>query len=371
MKIITARDRREARRFAHIPEKLFQGNSCYVPPLWAEEKNAYRANHNPILKNSDFELFIALDDFGTPVGRTLAYVDHTYNRFYNAKTGFFGAFECAEDAAAGRMLAEAAEKWLRDRGMEKVIGPIHPVAENWGFVYEGYDTPPVYMSPWNPVYYHGFFTENGYRKAKDLLVYEADSRKGYRTPKRFEDFYDRFFEKFPDISIRRLDLKRIRQDARSIWEISNIALAGNWGYVPLELPVMEDMLKKLKMIVDPDAVWIVESGGRAVGYCLGFPDINIILKKINGRLFPFGWARLVFGAKKLTDYRLFALAVHPDWQKLGLDALMYVNLCRHLAPKNVRLEANYILEDNLNIKNALEKLELKHIKTYRIYEKRL
>lgn len=371
MKIIEVLNKREMRDFVRLPQIIHGEDPCYAPPIWAEEKKAYYAKNNPILKNSDFALLLVMDDAGKSVGRTIAYIDHTFNSYYKTKTGFFGAFDCIDDDNAGRLLAGAAEEWLLRKGMETVRGPIHPVAENWGFVFEGYESPPVYMSPWNPHYYHRFFTDSGYKKAKDLLVYEADSKNGYSIPDRFNRFYEKYFERYPSISIRRLNIRNIKEDARAIWEISNAAFADNWGYVPLELSVMEDMLRKLKLIVDPDAVWIVENDGKAVGFCLGFPDINILLKRINGRLLPLGWARLLLGLKKIKDYRLFGLAVHPDWQKNALDALMYINLYRHLAPKKVRLEANYILEDNLNIKNALEKLGLEYIKTYRIYEKPL
>ena len=255
-------------------------------------------------------------DDGTPIGRIIAYVDHTFNTFYKTNMGFFGAFECIDDDV-GRLLVQGAEQWLLSRGMDSVRGPIHPVAENWGFVYKGYESPPVYLSPWSPPYYHRFFTGNGYGKAKDLLVYEADLENGYQLPERFDNLYGVFEKRYPNIYIRRLDMRHIKKDARSIWEISNIALKDNWGFVPLDLDVMEDMLRKLRLIVDPDAVWIVEDSGRAVGFCLGFPDINVILKRTGGRLFPFGWASLLFGAKKLRDYRLFGLAVHPDWPAHG------------------------------------------------------
>ena len=134
---------------------------------------------------------------------------------------------------------------------------------------------------------------------------------------------------------------------------------------------MEDMLKKLKLIVDPDAVWMVEDNGKPVGYCLGFPDINSLISRIGGRLLPFGWLRLITGLKKLRDYRLFGLAVHPDWHGKALDALMYINLYKHLLAKKVRMEANYILEDNFHIKNALERLGLSRTKSYMIYQKPL
>ncbi|MDD5017724.1 MAG: hypothetical protein PHO15_06475 [Eubacteriales bacterium] len=371
MRIIKVKSKKEMRDFVHLPRMIHRDNPCYVPPIWMDEKNAYSSKDNPILANADFELFLVLDDEETPVGRTIAYVDHNFNRYYRVKMGFFGAFDCSDDDTAGRLLTRAAEEWLKEKGMETIRGPIHPVAENWGFVYKGYDSPPVYMSPWNPPYYHGFFTGYGYEKAKDLLVYEADIQSGYTLPPRFNEFCERFLKRCPGIKIRRLDMRRIKDDARSIWEISNTALANNWGYVPLELSVMEDMLRKLRLIVDPDAVWMVEDAGKAVGFCLGFPDINMLLKRIKGKMLPFGWARLILGVKKLRDYRLFGLAVHPDWQGKALDALMYINLYKNLVAKKVRMEANYILEDNLNIKNALEKLGMRHSKTYRIYEKPL
>ncbi len=371
MKVVRVKDRKQMRAFVRVPHTIHGKNPCYVPPIWMDENKAYTGKNNPILKNSDFELFLALDDDGVPVGRTIAYIDFTFNRYYDVRMGFFGAFECTDDAQAAGLLIEAAESWLREKGMKTIRGPIHPVAENWGFVCMGYDTPPVYMSPWNPEYYHAFFTDSGYGKAKDLMVYEADIEKGYALPARFNDFVERFLARYPGIEIRRLDMRRIREDARAIWEISNTALADNWGYVPLELPVMEDMLKKLKAVVDPDAVWMVEYEGKPVGYCLGFPDINILLSRIRGHMLPLGWARLLLGVKKLRDYRLFGLAVSPEWHGKALDALMYIHLYRNLIEKRVRMEANYILEDNLHIKNALERLGMQHCKTYRIYEKTL
>ncbi len=371
MQVVQVRSKREMHEFVRLPERLFGEHPCYVPPMWMDEAKGYLARHNPILANSDFTLLLALDDDEKPIGRVVAYVDHAYNRFYHSDIGFFGSFECVDNVVAGQMLVRAAETWLKGKGAKSIRGPINPVAENWGFVLEGFDRTPVYLSPWNPPYYHVFFLGSGYAKEKDLFVYEADIMKGYELPNRFDGFYEKYIRRFPGINIRRLDLRHIKEDARAIWEISNIALADNWGYVPVDLPVMEDMLRKLKLIVDPNAVWITEYNGKAVGFCLGFPDISIILKRIHGRLFPLGWARLLLGVGKLRDYRLFGLAVHPDWQGKALDALMYIHLYRNLAAKRVRMEANYILEDNLRIKNALEKLGMQKIKTYRIYEKEL
>ncbi len=371
MRIKKVASNKDMKNFVAVPDILHSGSDFYVPPIWLDERGAYKKRNNPIFQNSDFELFLLLDEDSSPIGRIVAYVDFNHNKYYKTKTGFFGAFECIDDRDASGMLIEAAEEYLQEKGMDTIRGPINPVAENWGFLMDGYDSTPVYLAPWNPQYYHGFFTYRGYGKAKDLLAYEIDTKDGYIIPQRYLDFNEKFSKLFPRVKIRRLDLNNLKRDAKYIWELTNISLANNWGYVPLELPVMEDMLKKLKIIVNPDAVWIVECEGECIGYCLGFPDINVILKQIKGKLLPFGWAKLIFGVKKLRDYRLFGLAVHPKWQGRGLDAIMYINLYNHLKDIKVRMEANYILEDNLRIKNALIKLGMKYIKTYRVYDKRI
>lgn len=371
MQIIEVRKNIHFRQFLRLPRTIFKGHPCYIPPIWLHEKRVYTARGNPMLADADFKLLLVLDAEEKPVARAIVYIDHKFNRYYQSRTGFFGAFECVEDSKPASLLIQTAEEWLRARYMTSIRGPINPTAENWGFVSSGYDREPVFMSPWNPPYYHDYFTVSGYEKVKDLLVYEANIKDGYKLPARFSGLTEKFRKLYPGLEIRRLDLRNLKEDARAIWEISNAALANNWGYVPLELPVMEDMLKKLKMIIDPDAVWIAQYNGEAVGFCLGFPDINKIICKINGHLLPLGWIKLLYGAGRLQDYRLFGLAVHPQWQGKALDALMYINLYDNLAGKKVRMEANYILEDNFKIGNALEKLGMHKIKTYRIYEKRL
>ena len=129
------------------------------------------------------------------------------------------------------------------------------------------------------------------------------------------------------------------------------------------------MFRRLKPIADPEAIWFVEDRGRPVGFILGFPDLNVILRRIGGRLLPLGFLQVLFGIRMVTDYRLFGLAVLPEYQGQGLDVLLYLQIYKALAPRIRRLEANYILEDNPRIRNALEKLGLDLVKTYRVYEK--
>ncbi|WP_455381599.1 hypothetical protein [Salinispira pacifica] len=375
LRIVTVEDRRALKAFVRLPESLYRGDPHWVPPLWHDEMRGYDRGHNPILRNSEFVLHLALRG-GLPVGRNLVYVDHAFNEFNGSQTGFFGAFESEENGETSAALIDAAEKWLDSRGMEAVRGPIHPTAEIWGFLLRGFDRPPIMMSPYNPPWYNEHFERAGYFKVQDLLVYEADAARNYVMPDRFSRFAQTLLARHPYLRVRPLNRAHIRSEADNMWRISNAAYVGNWGYVPVDRHIVEDLVRRLKPIIDPDAVWFVEDtrrteGEQAVGYALGFPDINPTLRRISGRLLPFGLPLLLAGARKERNFRLFALGVIPEYQGLGLDVLLYIVLFRALAPRNIRLEANYILEDNYRIRNALEKLGLEHIKTYRVYEKTL
>lgn len=370
VKIKTVSSAKDLRAFIRFPEGLYKQDPLWAPPLWKDERKAYSGKTSAILKNSDYVLFLA-ENQKEIIGRTLVYIDHTFNTFYQDTIGFFGAFESVPDLETAKALFSASENWLKDRGMRALRGPIHPIAENWGFQIFGGDVPPIFMSSYNPPEYAFFMESLGYKKAKDLLVYEGHCGKGYSLPDRFLRFYDHFLKTKPQFRIRPLNLSNLDRDGEEIWRISNIALAENWGYVPLEREVLIEMIHKLKPIVDPSAVWFVEDQGKAVGYCLGFPDLNILLRRIHGRLFPLGFIHLLRGIKRLANYRLFGLAVLPEYHGFGLDVLMYVHLYQAVKERGIRMEANYILEDNFKIRNALEKLNLKHVKTYRVYEKPL
>jgi ribosomal protein S18 acetylase RimI-like enzyme len=360
----------DVKRFVLFPRTLYGADPLWAPPLWSDERKAYSPRTNAILSHSDYTLLLA-EDRGRVVGRSLAYIDRSFNAYYKARTGFFGAFECVRDHAAARALDEASCGWLSARGMDRVRGPIHPVAESWGFLLQGFDSSAVFMAPYNPPYYNDFMEALGYGKAKDLLAYEGSPEKGYRIPGRFEEFGEKLLARRPSLSVRRLSLADLERDAEAVWSISNTAVADNWGYVPLDRGELADMLKKLKPIADPEATWFVEDGGRPVGYALGFPDLNVVLKKTRGKLLPFGFIRILRAAKTVGDYRLFGLAVLPEYHGMGLDVLLYLQLYRSLSRKIRRLEANYILEDNRRIRNALEKLGLELVKVYRVYEKEL
>jgi GNAT superfamily N-acetyltransferase len=320
-----------------------------------------------MLRDNEHVLLLVKDQ-GAILGRVLVYIDKAFNTFYASKIGFFGAFECQNRQLVANLLLHAAGQWLREQGMDTIRGPFHPVAESWGFLLEGYESLPVLMAPYNPSYYHQLMVGFGLSKVKDLLAYEVDIDREYSLPPRIGRFTKLLLSRRPQFSVRKIATDDLMTDASHIWRISNIAIADNWGFVPVDVSVMIDMVRRLKAILDPDAVWFVEDNGVPVGYALGFPDPNPTIQAIKGRMFPIGFLRLLRVAKHSRRYRLFALGVLPEYHGMGLDVLLYKSLHTALNGRGILLEANYILEDNFKIRNALEKLGLHLTKKYRMYE---
>lgn len=355
----------QRKEFIYLPRKLYR-NSPWVPPLWMEERNGYGRRKNAVLADNEYELLIARRS-GKAVGRILVYIDSAWNEHFQCRDGLFGALDAEDSADTFSALIQAARLWLEKRGMNRLTGPIHPVAEFWGVLVQGFDQSPMFLTPWNPAYTDGHIRASGMDKEIDLYAYEADSGNGYRLNPRYYRFYDRFLKRNPEYRIRRFDPSRLLEEAEHIWRLTNQALIHNWGFVPVPRAIFLDMVGRMKLIIDPDAIWFVEHRGKVVAYAFGHPDLNIILKKIRGRLFPTGWFHLWRKRLRLRHYRLFGLGVDEEYQGLGLDALMYVHLYKQLSARDIRLEANWILENNTKMNNSLIRLGMKRTKEYRMY----
>lgn len=366
MEIVKATTKAQVREFALFPYTHYRADPAWIPPLRSEQVALFAPETNPLLRHCDYALFLLRDGRRT-VGRVAAFVDRLAVEYWQKPIGFFGSYECVDDAAASRMLLDAARDWLRARGMTIMRGPISFSSQEWGFVVQGYEHPPTIMAPYNPPHYNTQAEVYGLRKAKDLLVYEADVSKGYAIPERYLRMMDAVAERH-GVSVRAVNMKRFREDAQVIMDLSNISIAHNWGYYPVTDAEAEQMARDLRQIIHPEAVLIAEAGGRPIGFTITLPDINVLLRGLNGRLFPFGFVKLLWGLPRLRQYRFFALGVHPDYHGLGIDSLLYARTWQALAHRNPRVEIDYVLEDNVPMNNALRRLGVTHIKTYRVYE---
>jgi ribosomal protein S18 acetylase RimI-like enzyme len=187
-------------------------------------------------------------------------------------------------------------------------------------------------------------------------------------PERYLTLTDKIQKRY-GIKVRSVNMDELEADVMTIVKLSNTAISDNWGYYPVTEDEARAMARDLKQIVNPKVLLIAEDPqGKPIGFGLSLPDINILLKGMNGRLFPFGWLKLLLGLKNIHQYRMWALGVIPEYQGKGIDTLLYRATYDAVKAENGCMEINYVLENNDRMNNALAKLGVEPTRRYRVYE---
>lgn len=368
MRVLPVTTKKELQKFIDLPYRLYKNDSVWLPPLRDEIAGQFNPIRNPFLEHCRYQLFLLVEN-GEVIGRIAAFIDDLAADFWQEKVGLFGYFESSADYKAAEILMVSAYNWLKMNGMQKMRGPWSFVSQEWGSVIEGFSPSPVVMSPYNPPYYNNHYEAFGLKKIKDLLVYQIDCSQDYQIPERILTLTEKIRKRYA-IDTRILNMKNLDQDVEKIIALSNASLIKNWGYSPVTDAEVRAMVNDLKQIIQPKGVIFAEDQqGNAVGFAIAIPDINALLKGLNGRLLPFGWLKLLRGIPRLTQYRMFALGVIPSYQGKGIDSLLYRALYDSIYSQDMKMEINYVLEDNDPMKNAIIKLGAKPYRRYRVYEK--
>jgi hypothetical protein len=368
MKITRIITKSDLTRFIKLPYQLYKNDPVWVPPLLDEQKSQFDAKRNPTLDHCKYALFL-LEENGKLIGRIAAFIDLIALETWKEPIGLFGYYECIENDTASRMLLDAASDWLRENNMTEMRGPWSFVSQEWGLVIEGFSPSPTVMAPYNPPYYADHMNKYNLQKIKDLLIYYISGAEGYKIPDRIMTQTDNVARRY-GVKVRPVDMKHYDEDVKRVIELSNKSLDGNWGFTSVTKAEAEAIARDLKPIIQPKGVLFAEdTKGNTIGFAIALPNANVLLKVLNGRLLPFGWLKLLIGLPKLTNYRLFALGVVPEYHGKGIDSLIYRALCDSLYTKDIWMEINYVLEDNNPMNNAIRKLNAKPLRRYRIYQK--
>lgn len=358
------------RSFIDLSWRVNAGDPSWVAPLRMDLAVVLDRKKHPYHRHAEVAYFLA-ERGGEPVGRIAATVNHRYNEFHEARQGFFGFFEAVDDAGVARALVDAAAAWLRERGMERMQGPMSFSTNEeapLGVLVQGFEVPPYVFMPHNPPYYDRILEEAGLAKAMDLLAYSMTGE----PPERLVRGVERLAKR-QGVTVRGLDMRRFAEEVATIKEVYNSAWARNWGFVPMTDEEFDHVGKSMKLIVDPALVLVAEKDGRAVGFSIALPDLNQVLKKIpSGRLLPFGAFRFLWGKRKIDALRLITLGFRPEFQHQGLGALLYLRTWEEGVKRGYyRAEASWVLENNLEMRRALENLGAQLYKRMRIYEREL
>jgi len=305
------------------------------------------------------------------VGRIAAIIDELHNQVHQEKVVFFGLYESVNDEAVARALLEAVESWGKERGMTILRGPMNlSMNDECGFLLSGFDSPPMIMMPYNPAYYNDLMVKSGLVKAKDLFAFYMT--KDHEVAAKVSRVVERVQQEIK-VRFRIVNMRHLEEEAKKIQAIYNEAWSRNWGFVPWTENEMKHMVKRLKQFADPHLVIFAEDpAGRPIGFAFGLPNYNEILKKLNGRLTPWGILLFLFNRRRLKGMRAVVFGVVRDYQQTGLSYLLYSQLEKNALARGYEwCEMSWELEDNEPILRFSQSIGGKIYKTYRIYQKEI
>ena len=368
---VTSRRKRDA--FIKFQWQIYANDPAWVPPLIIERKAFLDRKRHPFYQHGDAALFLARQN-GKIVGRIMASDDPNYNSVHETSVGCFGLFESIDNRGVAAALFDAAARWLRKKGRTEMMGPID-YSTNYvcGLLIDGFQFPPTILTAHNPPYYRQLIESCGFTKAKDWYAWWfADPSKAVMHLRRLAI---RIHRKCP-VTIRQTNLKDLRDESRRLREIYNQAWEKNWGFVPFTEAEIQFMTKELKPLLVPEFGWIAEIGSKPVGFTLALPDINVVLRDLNGRLtrfgLPTGLIKLLSYKKRIRKGRLIALGVVKEYRRAGIAEMLVLRVMEEtMVKRGITGELSMTLEDNFMINRFLAAIGAERYKTYRIFERTL
>lgn len=366
--VIPVRSWSERRQFVRLPWELYQHDANWVPPLVRNQQQLLGYRSHPFHQIAEVQTYLARRG-GRVVGRVAVLVNHRHNERYEELRGFFGFFECVEDARVAAALFDACRAWLNERGISRLRGPTNPSMNyECGLLIEGFDSPPVFMMTYNPPYYARLLENYGFQKAHDLLAYIGHRSQLPQVVEQLGGLADQAQERCNAI-IRPLNTSAFLDDVRLFLDLYNRSLLATWGFVPLTEAELRALAASLRHLLVPELSLFAEVDGRPVGAILGLPDYNPVIKRIDGRLFPFGFWHLLRSKREVRRVRVLSINVVPEYQRWGLGLV----LMKALVPKALELgveeaEFSWVSEANDLARLGLEKGGARLYKRYRLYD---
>lgn len=365
----------DVKDFLRAADVVFAGDPQWVRPLDFDIVQRLDPKKNPFFKRAEAMYFTAWRGDAL-VGRCSASVDPEYLKLHQNDTGFFGFFDTIDDDAVGRALIDRAAEWVRGKGMKRLSGPfsLYP-NEEVGVLVEGFDTPPNLMMAHSRAWQGRVAEASGLTKEKDLYAWRYDVGE---TPKRALRAIEALKADAPEIKLRSLKKSRLEAELKVILEIYNDAWEGKWGFVPAVPDEVAKMAEDLALVIDEDLAFIAEIEGRPVGMCILLPNLNECIPDLDGALFPFGWAKLLWRLKvtRPKSARLMLLGIRKELRNvrryMPLSVAMYAEvLARGRAKGYQWAELSWTREDDSPINSGIANMGAKIYKRYRVYERGL
>jgi GNAT superfamily N-acetyltransferase len=364
------------KRFVEVAHICQSHDPYWVAPMAIMERDRLNPKKNPWFTHGEAAFWIAQRD-GKPIGRISAQVDQSHLEMRNDATGFFGFFECIDDKGAANKLFKTAEAWLKERGMRRCLGPFSiNINDESGLLVDGFRCPPRMLMGHAQTYYGGLVEHAGFTKSVDMLAYLTPMDTG--LPFKQIKWLKRGLDRDKRLAIRSLDTRRINEEIATIVRIFNAAWAENWGFIPLTDADVAYMAADIKHILIPELVSFATIDGDPVAMCVALPDWNEMIRGLDGKLWPTGWAKLAWRVFTRRSYvsgtRVPFMGVMPEFKNKPMGSLLATLTVGAVREASLKLrmpvcEMSWVLENNNQTSHSIEAIGGRAYKTYRMYEK--
>jgi hypothetical protein len=365
-------NRKDLKEFIFLPEKIHRNHETWVPPIYVDEWKYFDPKHNRSFTHCDVIKLLATRD-GQPVGRIMGIINRKYNEIRDQKIARFGYLETWEDGEVVRALLERVEDWAKEHGMTKIIGPYGFTDQDpEGFLIEGFENRATIATYCNFEWMPRMVEEQGYSKDIDYFVYKLD------VPEEIPEFYKKIYErvkkkgKFEILEFK--NKKKMKPWIKPVLRLMNECYTESniYGYAPLDEKEMEELAKRYLPVLDPRFVKGVLKDGEVVAFIVGIPDMTEGIQRARGRLFPFGFLKILSAAKKTKQLDLLLGAIKEKYRGLGLDVLMGVKMIMAARQAEMeRMDTHHEMEQNVKVRAEMEKMGGKVYKKFRVYQKPL
>lgn len=373
VEVVPVVTRRQRDQWLRLPWRVYRHDPAWIPSLLLLQREVIDQAKNPFFEHGEAQLYLAVKD-GVPAGRISAHIDRLHNEYHRERTGFFGFFESEDDPEVAERLLEAAEAWLRGRGIERIRGPMNfGVNEEIGLLVDGFEHPPMIGMTHALPHYSALLEGAGYQKAIDLYAYRWDIKP---PPARMMKAVETAQEA-PGLRVRNVDMSKLRQEVEVLLDIYNETWKDNWGYVPATTREAHKMADDLKLIADRNIGIIATVDGEPAGMILGLPNLYEAIRDFRGFVNPWNALKLLWRLKvrKLETGRLLLFGVKPKFRSRELVGLPFLLLYQlYLGSQKGRYkwgEMSWVLEDNGRLNAIMPYWDAYVYKRYRIYEKTL
>jgi GNAT superfamily N-acetyltransferase len=360
----------DLRAFVALPFRLHEGTP-WIPPLKLERYLFLNRRFNAYFTHGQAQYFLARRA-GRVVGRITAQLDTAFNEFHDNHWGMFGFLEFEDDPDVLATLLDVAADWLRARGCDRMIGPMDfQMNDESGVLIEGFAREPMVKQPWHPPYYQQRCESAGLSKAMDLLMWERHVFDAQQVSPQLLRIAERARTSY-GVRIRSMSRRHLRRELDEFAKVYNSAWSRNWGFVPYSKEDLDAYALDLQLVYARDWFMIAEVDGRTAGMAITVPDVNQVLKKMQGRLLPLGWWYYLNKGRIIDRVRVGFLGVIPEYQHTGAGVALY--LAQYRSGERTRQkggEMGWILETNHSMNRAMEALGGRITKRFRVYELKL